>query len=350
MKVLVTGGTGFVGSHVARALQRQGHEVRLLVRAPEKAHVFYEGLGEPVPELVQGDITNVAPVKSALEGCSAVIHAAAGTPMKGVAPQELMDINAGGTRNVVGAALDQGIERIVCISSITAIFDTDPSKVNADTPPRKSRHPYGRSKMETELYLRRKQEQGGAVAVLYPGGILGPDDPGFSDSCRAIQHRINNGFRIFGDGGMQYVDVRDLAELACSLVGQFAIGRFLLPGVYSRWDEQADMIEAVVGCSLQRIPAQGWKLRLIGRLIDFVRWFKPVDTPISHETMCYATQWPNIANTDELEKRGIALRSARESFDDTLRWMVEAGHLEARACPKYSQSPSTADLKESSDD
>jgi hypothetical protein len=51
--------------------------------------------------------------------------------------------------------------------------------------------------------------------------------------------------------------------------------------------------------------------------------------------MCYATQWPRISNTDELEKRGLSLRSARESFDDTLYWMVKAGHLQEAQCPNY---------------
>ena len=238
-------------------------------------------------------------------------------------------------QNIVGAALEQGIKRIVCISSITAIFDPDGSKVTTNTEPKPSRRPYGQSKCEADVYLREQQTRGAPIAILYPGGVLGPDDPGFSDSCKAIQHRVQNGFRIFGDGGMQYIDVRDLAAFICSLVVQGGSGRFLTPGVFSTWTEQADAIEAVSGCQLQRIHAQGWKLRLLGRLFDLVRLFKTVDSPISGETMSYATRWPHIINTLELKKRGIHLRSAKESFDDTLRWMVEAGHLSAEQCPHY---------------
>ena len=91
------------------------------------------------------------------------------------------------------------------------------------------------------------------------------------------------------------------------------------------------------GCELQRIAAQGWKLRLVGRLMDFARRFKTIDTPISAETMRYATLWPRIANAEELNRRGIYLRDARETFDDTLRWMVQAGHLEAKRCPRSAQ-------------
>jgi nucleoside-diphosphate-sugar epimerase len=316
-------------------LRSQGHDVRVLVRNPDKAQNVYQALGEDVPELCQGDITVKASVEAAVRDCEAVVHAAAGTPMKDASAEQLFAINVGGTRNVVDAALEQGVERIVCISSITAIFDPDGSKVTPQAPPKASRLPYGQSKMEAELYLRQRQLEGAPIAILYPGGVLGPDDPGFSDSCKAIKYRIDNGFRIFGDGGMQFVDVRDLASFACSLVEHGGSGRFLIPGVYSSWVEQADMIEAVAGCQLERIPAKGWKLRLVGRVMDFARRFRTIDSPISHETMCYATQWPRISNTDELEKRGLSLRSARESFDDTLYWMVKAGHLQEAQCPNY---------------
>ncbi|MEH6582744.1 MAG: SDR family NAD(P)-dependent oxidoreductase [Halioglobus sp.] len=335
MKVLVTGGTGFVGSHVCRQLLAAGHSVRLLVRSLEKAQRIYADSVEVQPELSVGDITDPESVRQALSGCDAVVHAAAGTPMQIESVEQLFAVNVGGVKNVVGAALGAGLQRIICISSITAIFDEDGSKVTAEAPPKSSSLPYGQSKVEAELYLRQKQAEGAPIAILYPGGIIGPDDPAISDSCKAVKHRIENGFRIFGDGGMQYIDVRDLAQLVCSLVEEGGSGRFLVPGVYSTWTEQADMIEKVSGCELQRIPAQGWKLRLVGRLVDIVRKFKRMDTPISAETMRYATLWPMIENTSELGKRGIQLRDPERTFDDTLSWMVAAGYLSTAQCPKY---------------
>ncbi|HEY6132258.1 MAG TPA: SDR family NAD(P)-dependent oxidoreductase [Halioglobus sp.] len=333
MKILITGGTGFVGSHVCRQLMQSGHAVRLLVRSVDKAQAYYSQAGHGIPELAVGDVTDIASVKMALAGCDGVVHAAAGTPIQMGSVEQMFAVNVGGVKNVVSSALAQGIDRIVCISSITAIFNTDAAKVTADAAPAKSKLPYGQSKVEAEFYLRELQAQGAPVAIVYPGGIIGPDDPGFSDSFKALKHRMEQGFRIFGDGGMQFIDVRDLAALISSLVVNGGSGRFLLPGVYSTWTEQADIIEAVSGCRLQRIPAQGWKLRLIGRITDFVRLFKVVDTPISAETMRYATLWPHIRNTDELGRRGLRLRSAHETFSDAITWMVKAGHLDAARCP-----------------
>lgn len=333
MSVFITGGTGFVGSHICRQLMAAGKNVRLLVRNKDKASAFYTKMGEGVPELVVGDITDIESVKRAMAGCTSVVHAAAATPIKTDSIEQLFKINVEGLKHVVDTALSFDIKSIVCISSITAIFNPDPNKVTADAMPVASKMPYGQSKVQGEIYLRELQAQGAPISIVYPGGIIGPDDPGFSDTFFALKHRIDNGFRIFGDGGMQHIDVRDLAAFICALSIDGGHGRFLLPGVYVRWTEFADIIEAVSGCTLKRIPAQGWKLRMVGRVMDLVRLFKPIDSPISAETMRYATLWPNIKNTDELAKRGLALRSANDTFADAIRWMVAAGYLEQSQCP-----------------
>lgn len=333
MLILVTGGTGLVGSHVTRQLLAAGHTVRLLVRDPAKATTFYASLGGPLPELVRGDITDAATVLEAVAGCDGVVHAAAGTPIRTKSVEEMFAVNVDGVKNVVSAALEQGVANIVCISSITAIFNPDGDKVTPDAPPVPSRLPYGQSKVEAEYFLRALQDKGKPIAIVYPGGVIGPDDPGFSDTCAALKHRMENGFRIFGDGGMQHVDVRDLAALVCALVIDGGAGRFLLPGVYLKWSEFADLVEDVSGCTLKRIPASGWKLRLIGRLLDVVRLFRQVDTPVSAETMRYATLWPRIANTPELDVRGLTLRDPRDTFYDAIAWMVSAGYLQAELCP-----------------
>ena len=338
MRILVTGGTGFVGSHVARQLQATGHAVRLLVRDQTKACAYYDKLNLPQPEMVTGDITEADSVAAALAECNAVVHAAAGTPL-GATRNELLRVNVEGTRNVVGTALEQGIQQIVCVSSITAIFNEDGAKVTANAPPAPSKLPYGQSKVEAERYLRSLQASGAAISIVYPGGVVGPDDPSLSDSMRALKHRIDNGFRIFGDGGMQQVDVRDLAAFICSLAVKGEGGRFLVPGVYLKWTEFADIVESVSGCDLKRIPVEGWKLRLMGRLIDIVRKFRVMDTPISAETMRYATLWPRIENTHELVARGITLRDPAQTFSDCIAWMVAEKHLDGDQCPRIVRTP-----------
>lgn len=338
MRVLVTGGTGFVGSHVSRQLLAAGHQVRLLVRSPDKAQQLYAELACDALDIVAGDICDGVSVRNALQNCNALVHAAAATPITANSAQQLMAINADGTRTVMDAALAEGLDSIVYISSITTIFNTDAAKVNPEQPLASSRLPYGQSKIAAENYVRSLQQRVEGISIVYPGGIIGPDDPGFSDTFKALKHRIENGFRIFGDGGMQHIDVRDLAAFIVSLAVEGGSGRFPVPGVYIRWAQLADLLDELRGTPLQRIPAQGWKLRLVGRVMDVVRLFKPVDTPISYETMRYATQWPEIANSEALTERGIHLRSARETFADSLSWMLAAGHLQADQVPKLAAS------------
>jgi len=339
MNVLVTGGTGFIGSHVTRRLSSGGHAVRLLVRDTDSARALYSGLPGRMPELVQGDVTETVACREALAGMQAVVHAAAATPLGARSRDALFAVNVRGVKNVVAAALDRGVRHIVCLSSITAIFRTVGSEVTADAPPVPSKLPYGQSKVEADLYLRDLQSSGAPIAIVYPGGVIGPDDPGLSDTCRALRHRIEHGFRIFGDEGIQHVDVRDLAALVASLATEGGAGRFLLPGVYQRWSELADLVEELSGCHLRRIPARGWQLRLLGRGMDLLRRFRTVNSPISAETMRYATQWPEMANPPELGVRGLCLREPRETFADTLAWMVGAGHLDPARCPGTRQWP-----------
>lgn len=339
MRVLITGGTGFVGMHAARRLRRDGVAVRLLVRDPARARQLYARLREPPPELVKGDVADRASVGSALMECDAVVHAAAATPARHPSAAELHRVNVIGTRCVTGLAAEQGVRSILYLSSITAIFSTRAEAVNERSPLAPTRHPYGHSKAQAESYVRHLQAQGAPAAIVYPAAVVGPDDPGLSDASRALLHRFSAGFRIT-EGGMQHVDVRDLADFLAALLSLPAPGgRYLLPGPYLRWAELADLLEHAAGAPLARIRARGWMFRALGHWYDLKRSLIRVDSPISAETMRYSTQWPQVNTSPAHGLLGLGYRPPATTFADTLRWLVAAGHLPAAQAPRLAAAP-----------
>src|SRR5689334_12228952 len=125
MRVLLTGGTGFIGAHTAAALVEAGHTPTLLVRNADRVRRNVGALGVNVDalQLVSGDMTDVASVEKAVTGVDAVIHAAAMVaPLNRSHAQQTIDTNVAGTRNVVESALAAGCDPVVHVSSVAAVF------------------------------------------------------------------------------------------------------------------------------------------------------------------------------------------------------------------------------------
>jgi nucleoside-diphosphate-sugar epimerase len=122
MRVLVTGGTGYVGSHSVAALTGAGHEVRVLARSPERIATTLESLSGDGIEAAVGDVTDPASVERALNGCDAVLHTASVFSMDPRRADEMRRVNVRGTENVLGTAHRLGIDPIVHVSSEVALL------------------------------------------------------------------------------------------------------------------------------------------------------------------------------------------------------------------------------------
>src|SRR3954452_23090699 len=117
MRVLVTGGTGFVGSWTARAVQDAGHQVRFLVRDASRLSTAAGALGVDIDDAVTGDITDQASVRRALDGCDAVVHCAAIVAI-GPGAADRMAANLDGAHHVLGQAVELGLDPVVHVSSV----------------------------------------------------------------------------------------------------------------------------------------------------------------------------------------------------------------------------------------
>jgi nucleoside-diphosphate-sugar epimerase len=213
MRVFLTGGTGFIGGHVARKLRARGDDVRALVRSPAKG-AGLEALG---CELVVGDLSDRGAITAAVVGCDAVIHNAAVYEV-GIPESEhraMYEANVLGTDNVLRAALDANTPKAVYVSTVGAFGNTHGEVVDEtyEHPGREFTSYYEQTKYEAhQLAKRLIAEEGLPCVIVQPGGVYGPDDHS------AIGVQINQflagkmPLMAFPDLGMNMVYVEDVAD------------------------------------------------------------------------------------------------------------------------------------------
>lgn len=327
MRVLVTGATGFIGFHVAKRLRAEGHAVRALVRDSAKGERVLAPIGVPPEDRVEGDMTDPAAVAKALEGCDAVVHAAAGVSVTTGATD--FEANVRGTEAVVGAAAQRALPTVY-VSSLTAILDPG-RPTTEDSPVVESRTHYGRSKARAERWVRARQDEGAPIAIVYPPGVVGPDDPGFSESVKAYRGFLRG--TLQSSGGNQMLDARDLAELVVRLLETRRTGRIIAAGHFFTWDEFTELLERVTGARVPRIRAPGWLLRWGARGADALARLTGRAMPVTGEGIEIATRWESIADSAAVAELGVAWRAPEETLGDLFRWYVEVGRLPGEVVP-----------------
>lgn len=347
MRVLVTGATGFVGSHTAVALLEAGHEVRCLVRSAEKLERVFAAHGRPAPGFVVGDIGEEAGVKEALEGCDGVVHAAAVVAMQAHRAQEIRDTNARGVANVVGGAVEAGLRSIVHVSSIGALFVPNGPVLTEEAPVQPGKNPYARSKSDAEFYVRGLQERGAPVQISYPTAVIGPLDPGLSESNHALRAFCRD-VTPLTSGVFASVDVRDLAAVHVKLVERDdGPGRFIANARNLSWFDVAETVDAATGAKVRRWRISGALFRVGGRISDVIKKYVwDFDFPMTTEGMIFATQFRGADGERTARELGVRYREPVETFRDALRWMHRAGHVEAGPVGRLAEaadSPSTGE-------
>jgi dihydroflavonol-4-reductase len=320
MRVLVTGGTGFVGGWTAKAMVDKGHQVRFLVRNPARLHTSVATLGLDVSDHVVGDITDCESVCRALDGCDAVVHSAA---MVGTDPKQadrMMTTNLEGARNVLGCAVDRGLDPIVHVSSITALFRPGLQTFHADLPVTGGSDGYGQSKAQVELYARGLQDAGAPVTITYPGMVLGsPVGDQFGQAAEGVRGALQMRVLPGHGAGWLVIDVRDLAALHAALL-QPGRGprRYTAGGRRLGVDELAGMLSDVSGTTVRAVPLPGAVLRGAGRLLDLLGRFLPLNSAFTEAGMQYYTRMPASDDSPSERELGITYRDPRETLSDTV--------------------------------
>jgi nucleoside-diphosphate-sugar epimerase len=219
VRVLVTGGTGLVGSHATARLIADGHAVRALVRDAGRLAQVLAPLGVSMDrvEPALGDVLEPAGVRAAASGCDAAIHAAGFYSHEPREAKRLVRTNVEGTRNVLESALAAGLDPVVHVSSMLALFPPPGPRMRPEDPPTEPRAVYSRTKADAERVARALQAKGAPVVTVYPCSVQGPHDPTVVKGVRTGPHLLAEALRtgrvLVTQGGLGYTDARDLARV-----------------------------------------------------------------------------------------------------------------------------------------
>lgn len=336
MKVFVTGATGLVGAHTVRELLRAGHTVRLLVRSREKAETYFARHGITIEDYVVGDMRDAECVRRGLAGCDALLHAAAVVSVEKSQADMIYHSNLDAMKAVMDTAVEESVPNIIYVSSIGA-FCNDSHVVKTSTINEsadlfdQSTDAYRRSKTDCERHVRQLQAQGAPIQITYPTSILGPDDPGFSESNGALWRFLAQVVPQCS-GGFQIIDARDLAIVHRLLLERGAPadrtqGRYFVGGHFYPWKVFGGELERVMGRRLFKLWLPDGLWIAIGMLLDRIKKVMPVDFPLTEEAGVFVTRWTPVSSARVEQELGFHFRPGEETLRDTAAWMYRSGHL-----------------------
>jgi len=318
---LVTGATGHIGNVLVRKLVERGEKVRALI-LPGESRESIQGLNI---EAVEGDVLNLDSFFESLRGVRGIFHLAGVISIMPGSNEFVHRVNVEGTRNVIRAAKEARIQKLVYTSSIHAIKRIE-SGVIDETLPYDPDNPYGaydRSKAQATLDVQQAAQSGLEAVIACPTGVIGPYDFRGSMMGHVIRTAAEKKPTVYVDGAYDFVDVRDVADglIAASehgkrgesyiLSGQRMSVRYLLETVHELTGQ---------GFMLLKMPFElaKWAAQFTPHYYQLTKT-SPRFTPYSLEVLRSNS---NISHAKATRELGYQPRSLYESIADTVRWFL----------------------------
>jgi nucleoside-diphosphate-sugar epimerase len=337
--VVVTGATGYVGSHSIAALTSAGHRIRVLARSPEAVPAALAPLGVDGVETVTGDVTDPVAVERALDGADAVLHAASVFSMDARRADEMRSVNVRGTDIVLGTAHRLGLDPIVYVSSELALLPPGKGEVlTADSPVKQTSWPYCRSKAESELVARGYQRRGAPVVSVMPAAVWGPHDPHFGEGATRATNVLKGRYPIVMRGGMHIADVRDVAALLAAVMTPDEGARsYMIAGHYISLPDLIRTLGDLTGRRLRFVILPAWFLAGFGRAADVVQRRVRARLPWDAEGIWVMNCAARCDDSKTRSEFSLAPRPLRDTLSDTVRWLVEVGHVAPREAGRLAE-------------
>ncbi len=334
MTTLITGATGFLGSAVARLLLAEGQQLRALVRAGSDTKNI-DGLDI---ERATGDLTDMASLKAAAKGCDALYHVAADYRLWIPRPKEIYDINVEGTRNLMRAAGEAGVARIVYTSSVAVLgLHKDGTPADEDVPVSlddMTGH-YKRSKYLAEEAVRELITKNGLPAVIVnPSTPIGARDIKPTPTGRIIVDFVNGRMPAYVDTGLNLVHVDDCARGHLLAFERGKIGeRYILGG--------EDLTLREILLALGRItgrPAPG--VRLPNRLLvpfayGVEGWARlsGMEPRLTVDSLRMARKYMFFSSEKAKRELDFTSRSAEQALSDAVEWFGANNYFKSAVSP-----------------
>ena len=315
-KTLLTGATGFIGSHLARALVKRGDDLRVTLREDSPVELL-EGLD---CERVRCDVLDQDDVRKALRGVDRVFHAAGMTSVRPADAERVFHVNVHGTKVVLGEALRKGVERVVYTSAAAALGPARPGETADETQLFTAAGlgiPYVSSVHEAEVEAMRLAAQGLPVVCVNPAFTFGAGDVHVT-STRLVRSFLLGRVPIYADGAVCVVDVNDVARGHLLADAKGAVGeRYILGGRNFTFER--------LFADLSRLSGVAPPVRLPTSLARAAGTFLG-GGPTDPSEVLVATQWWTYRSTKAKRELGFRARPHEETLEATLRWHMEREH------------------------
>ena len=296
-KVLVTGGTGFIGAYIIKELVDKGYHVRAIRRSNKLPFFISPGILNKV-EWVTGDVLDVISLNEAMQDIDAVIHSAAVVSFDKRERKQMYNTNVDGTANVVNLSLENGIKKLVHISSISALGRTATGeKVDEEKKWLNSKlnSHYGISKNKAEMEVWRGMGEGLDAVIINPSTVLGFGN--WHDSSCAIFKNSYKGFPWYTKGVNGFVAVEDVAKIAVLLMeSNITEERFIIN--HENW-EFRKLFDVIADGFRKKHPkweatpflsSIAWRVE---RIKSFLKNAKPLLTKETAKIALSKTYWQN---------------------------------------------------------
>ncbi len=326
MKKLVIGSTGFMGSSIVRELLKDGEDVRIfLVRdRSSRSDILKFDV-----EKVYGDIRDGDFVENALKGCDTLYLAAAYNGHWAPDPKSFYDINVEGTKTTLKTALKVGVEKVVYTSSNNAVAASGPIQANEERTFNfwQAKDHYTMSKYIAENEARILAMQGLPIVIVNPTLVIGENDSKPSPSGRTIIDIMENKMPGYIDGGLNIIDVKDVARGHILAAKKGKVGeRYLLGNTNITVQDYLKLIAKIAGVKPPSLKLP-FKLALtLGHLFEFVSSItkQPPLVTTSEVRIAKMTEWYDCSKA--INKLGLPQTPIEETIQKTVTWFRENGY------------------------